>query len=95
MCRQVQKLLTCDVFFMTVGQKMHKTLASLENAATTMKRFALDTQDKNAKQMFSQYAQQLDSICQGISSRCNYIEKEEPQYKVFQQNRQQNQQQQQ
>ena len=80
---------------MTVGQKMHQTLASLENAAATMKSFALDTQDKNVKQMFSQYAQQLDSICQGISSRCNYIEKEEPQYKVFQQNQQQNQQQQQ
>ena len=78
---------------MTIGEKMHQTLASLENAASSMKSFALDTQDKNAKQMFSQYSQQLDSICQGIQNRCNYIEKEEPQYKVFQQNQQQNQQQ--
>ncbi|MCL0032781.1 DUF1657 domain-containing protein [Peptococcaceae bacterium] len=34
---------------MTVGQKMHQTLASLENAAATMKSFGLDTQDKNVK----------------------------------------------
>ena len=79
---------------MTIGQKMHQTLASLESAAANMKTFSLDTQDKTAKQMFSQYAQQLDSICQGMNGRCNYIEQQEPQYNVFQQN-QQNQQQQQ
>jgi cell division protein FtsW (lipid II flippase) len=42
------------------------------------------TEDKTAKQMFAQYANQLESICQGMSSRCNYIEQQEPQYKVFQ-----------
>jgi len=71
------------MFLWIIGEKMHQILASLENAAPSMKSFALDAQDKNAKQMFSQYAQQLDSICQGIQNLCNYIEKEEPQYKVF------------
>lgn len=78
---------------MTIGEKMHMTLASLESAAANMKTFALDTQDQTAKQMFSQYAQQLESICQGMQGRCNYIEQQEPQYKVFQQSQQQQQQQ--
>ncbi len=63
---------------------MHQTLASLEGAKANMKTFALQTEDKTAKQMFAQYANQLESICQGMSSRCNYIEQQEPQYKVFQ-----------
>lgn len=80
---------------MTVGTKMHQTLATLESAKANMKSFALDTEDKTAKQMFSQYAQQLDSICQGVSARCNYIEQQEPQYKVYENAIQQGQQQQQ
>jgi len=82
---------------MTVGTKMHQTLASLEAATAEMKTFALETEDKAAKSMFSQFAQQLDSICHGLSGRINYIEQQEPQYKVFQNaiqqgNEQQNQQ---
>lgn len=69
---------------MTTGTKLHTTLASLEGAKASLKSFALETEDKTAKQMFAQYAQQLDGICQGLSSRCNYIEQQEPQYKVFQ-----------
>lgn len=69
---------------MTVGTMMHQTLASLEGAKANMKTFAIQTEDKTAKQMFAQYANQLESICQGMSSRCNYIEQQEPQYKVFQ-----------
>ncbi|MFZ5753791.1 MAG: DUF1657 domain-containing protein [Bacillota bacterium] len=79
---------------MTIGTKMHQTLATLESAAANMKSFALDTEDKTAKQMFAQYAQQLESICQGMSARCDYIEQQEPQYKVFNQAMQPQQQQQ-
>lgn len=68
---------------MTVGTKMHQTLAMLESSTANMKSFAMDTEDKTAKQMFAQYAQQLESVCQGMSARCNYIEQQEPQYKVF------------
>ena len=70
---------------MTVGTQMHQALASLESAAASIKAFALETQDKNAKAMFSQYAKQLDDMCQGLSSRCNYIEQQEPQYQVYNQ----------
>lgn len=68
---------------MTIGTKMHQTLASLESATASMKTFALETQDKTAKKMFSDYAHQLENICQGFRGRVNYIEQEEPQYKVF------------
>ncbi|OAT85496.1 DUF1657 domain-containing protein [Desulfotomaculum copahuensis] len=70
---------------MTIGEKMHQTLTTLESASANLKSFALDTQDKTAKQMFSNYANQLESISQGLKGRVNYIEQQEPQYKVFQQ----------
>ncbi|MTI81780.1 MAG: DUF1657 domain-containing protein [Firmicutes bacterium] len=74
---------------MTIGQNMHQSLASLEGEYANMKSYALQTQDKQAKQMFSQYAQQLESMCQGMKGRCNYIEQQEPQYQVFKQAQQQ------
>ncbi len=74
---------------MTVGQKMHQTLATLESAAANLKSFALDTQDKNAQQMFNDYTRQLESICQGLRGRVNYIEQQEPQYKMQQPQQQQ------
>lgn len=69
---------------MTIGTKMHQTLATLESAKANLKTFALDTEDKTAKKMFAEYSQQLESICQGMKARCDYIEQQEPQYKVFQ-----------
>lgn len=69
---------------MTVGTKMHQTLATLESAKANLKTFALETEDKTAKKMFAEYSQQLEGICQGMKARCDYIEQEEPQYKVFQ-----------
>lgn len=69
---------------MTVGTKMHQTLVGLEGAMANLKSFALETEDKTAKQMFAQYSNQLESICQGLKQRINYIEQQEPQYKVFQ-----------
>ncbi|WP_066636208.1 DUF1657 domain-containing protein [Desulfolucanica intricata] len=74
---------------MTIGQKMHQTLTSLEAAKAQMESFALDTQDQNAQQQFNQYASQLQNITQGLKSRVNYIEQQEPQYKVRQQAMQQ------
>ncbi|MFA5881488.1 MAG: DUF1657 domain-containing protein [Eubacteriales bacterium] len=74
---------------MTIGQKLHTTLASLESATASMKSFALDTQDQTAKQMFNDYANQLDNICNGFRSRINYVEQQEPQYKVRQPQQQQ------
>ncbi|MEW6065899.1 hypothetical protein P378_13000 [Desulforamulus profundi] len=74
---------------MTVGSKMHQTLASLEGAAANLKTFALDTQDQTAKQMFNDLTGQVETICQTLRDRVNYIEQEEPQYKVAQPQQQQ------
>ncbi len=69
---------------MTIGQKMHQTLASLEGAATNLKTFALDSQDKNAQQMFNDLSGQVENICNTLRGRVNYIEQQEPQYKMQQ-----------
>lgn len=71
---------------MTVGEKMHSTLNSLEAVAANIKNFALESSDSNARQMFSQYGQQLDTMVQGMRGRINQVEAQEPQYKVHQQN---------
>ncbi|PKM80812.1 MAG: hypothetical protein CVU89_11730 [Firmicutes bacterium HGW-Firmicutes-14] len=73
---------------MTVGDKMHQTLSSLESAAASLKTFAVDTQDKNAQQMFNDLSGQLDNICNSLRGRVNYIEEQEPQYKISQQQQQ-------
>lgn len=67
---------------MTVGTKMHQTLASLEGAAANLKTFALETQDQGAKKMFTEMNQQLENMCNSLKGRVNYIEQQEPQYKM-------------
>lgn len=69
---------------MTIGSQMHQTLTSLEGAVADLKNYALQTEDQNAKKQFTDYANQLDSIAQGLKGRVNYLESQEPQYKVFQ-----------
>jgi hypothetical protein len=64
---------------------MHQTLTSLEGAIADLKTYALETQDKNAKKQFTDYANQIENIAQGLKGRVNYLESQEPQYKVFQQ----------
>ncbi|ACL70475.1 DUF1657 domain-containing protein [Halothermothrix orenii] len=66
---------------MTVGNKLHQTLASLRSAKADMETFALETQDKNAQQLFSNGARQLEQLINSVSGRTNYVEKQEPQYK--------------
>lgn len=69
---------------MTIGDKMHQTLASLEGAAANLQMFAIDTQDQTAKKLFNDLNKQLEGICQALRGRVNYIEQQEPQYKMQQ-----------
>ena len=73
---------------MTVGNKLHQTLASLRSAKADMEAFAMDTQDKNAKKMYSNGAQQLSQLVNNLSGRTNYVEEQEPQYRTKQQQQQ-------
>lgn len=66
---------------MTVGTQMQQAVAGIQSASATMQTFALETQDKQAKQEFQQIAQQLDSSLDTLKGRQQYIEEQEPQYK--------------
>jgi hypothetical protein len=66
---------------MTVGTKVQKTLASAESVLASLKIFALETQDQNAKQMFNSLVQGQQTIVDSLNSRLQYIQNQEPQYK--------------
>lgn len=66
---------------MTVGTQMKQAIATVQNAAATMKTFSLETQDQQAKQTFEQLAQTFDSALTELKGREQYIQQQEPQYK--------------
>lgn len=66
---------------MTVGTQMTQAIATVQNAAATMKTFSLETQDQQAKQTFEQLAKTLDNAVETLRGRQQYIEGQEPQYK--------------
>ncbi|OYD09119.1 DUF1657 domain-containing protein [Paludifilum halophilum] len=65
---------------MTVGTKIQQTVASAESVASNLKTFALDTNNQQAKQMYNQLAQNMDSVVQQLKNREQQIMSEEPQY---------------
>ena len=65
---------------MTVGTQVKQTLAGLKSAQASLEQFALQTQDKQAKQMYDNAAKQAQQIIQSLEPRVQQIEQEEPQY---------------
>lgn len=68
---------------MTVGSQVKQTLASLKGAQADLESFALSTQNKQAKQLYTQAAEQTKSILTNLEQRVTELENEEPQYKGF------------
>jgi len=68
---------------MTVSAQVKQTLAGLKGAQANFETFALQTEDKQAKQLYTQAAQQTQSIISQLEPRIQKLEKEEPQYKGF------------
>lgn len=66
---------------MTVGTQITQAIATVQNAAATMKTFSLETEDQQTKQTFEQLAQTFDSAVDTLKGRQKYIEEQEPQYK--------------
>jgi hypothetical protein len=66
---------------LTVGTQIQQVIASVQNAAASLKTFSLETQDVQAKQTFEQLAKTLDSAVNTLQQRQQYIESQEPQYK--------------
>lgn len=65
---------------MTVITNVKTTLASLKSAQASLETFALSTDNKEAKQLYQNAAQQTQSIVDSLSPRVDQIESEEPQY---------------
>ncbi|MGE5701404.1 MAG: DUF1657 domain-containing protein [Clostridia bacterium] len=68
---------------MTVSAQVKQTLASLKGAQANLESFALSTQNQQAKQLYTQAAQDTQSIVTSLEQRCQQLEQEEPQYKGF------------
>ncbi|UOF90102.1 DUF1657 domain-containing protein [Fodinisporobacter ferrooxydans] len=66
---------------MTIATKMQQTIASAESVCASLKQFSLDTDDKQAKQMYNQLAQTMDNCVMTLKSRFNYMQQQEPQYR--------------
>ncbi|GAA0613770.1 DUF1657 domain-containing protein [Virgibacillus siamensis] len=68
---------------MTVSSQVKQTLAGLKSAQASFEQFALQTENKAAKQMYENAAQQTQSVLQSVEPRIQQMESEEPQYKGF------------
>ena len=66
---------------MTVGTQMQQAIAGMQSAASTMKSFALETEDTQARNDFQRISQELDSSLEILKGRQKYIQEQEPQYK--------------
>jgi len=66
---------------MTVASQVKQTIAGLKSAQASFEQFALETENKQAKQMYQNAAQQTMNILQTVEPRVGQIEQEEPQYK--------------
>lgn len=68
---------------MTVGSQIKQAVAGLKGAQASFEQFALQTENKQAKKLYEQAAQQTQSIVDSVEPRVQQIEQEEPQYKGF------------
>ncbi|MFC3747203.1 DUF1657 domain-containing protein [Paenibacillus sp. GCM10012306] len=68
---------------MTVASQVKTCLSSLKGAQASLEQFALETQNQDAKTLFTNAAAQAQQIVQQVESRVQDLEKEEPQYKGF------------
>lgn len=67
---------------MTAGMKVQQALGMLKMASGNFQTFALETQDQAAKQMYTSMSKQLDQMVSELSQRVQFMEGQEPQYKM-------------
>ncbi len=66
---------------MTADTQMQQAIAQVQSAAASMKAFAGQTQDQQAKKTFENLAVTLDSAVGELKQRQQYIQGQEPQYR--------------
>lgn len=68
---------------MTVSSQVKQALSGLKSAQASFEQFALQTQNQSAKQLYSDAANQTQTIVNTMEQRVQQLEQEEPQYKGF------------
>ncbi|OMG01143.1 DUF1657 domain-containing protein [Paenibacillus sp. FSL R7-0337] len=68
---------------MTVASQVKTCVASLKSAQASLEQFAMETQNEEAKTLFTSAAEQTQQIVQQVEGRVTELEKEEPQYRGF------------
>ena len=68
---------------MTVSSQVKQVVAGLKGAQASLETFALQTQNEQAKQLYTQAAEQAQSILDSLDSRVQQMDGEEPQYNGF------------
>jgi len=66
---------------MTVSSQVRQAIAGLKSVQASFEQFALQTENKQAKQMYVNAAEQTKQVLQQVEPRIQEIEQEEPQYK--------------
>jgi uncharacterized protein with beta-barrel porin domain len=61
--------------------KLEKTIAGLQGAASDLKTYSQDTNDQQAKQLFTQLSGQIEGCVSQLKARLHYVQQEEPQYR--------------
>jgi len=68
---------------MTVASQVKQTMAGLKAAQSSFETFALQTQNQQAKQLYTSAAQQTKAIVDSLEPRIQELENQEPQYQSF------------
>src|SRR5690625_593698 len=66
---------------MTVGSQVKQAIAGLKSVQASFEQFALQTENQQAKQLYTNAAEQTKQVLQQVEPRISEIEQEEPQYK--------------
>lgn len=66
---------------LTVGTQVKQAIAGLKSVQASFEQFALETENKQAKQLYQNAAEQTNAILKSVEPRLSQIEQEEPQYK--------------
>lgn len=66
---------------MTVASQVKQAIAGLKSVQASFEQFALQTENQQAKQLYSSAAEQTKQVIQSVEPRITEIEQEEPQYK--------------
>lgn len=66
---------------MTVATQVRQAIAGLKSVQASFEQFSLQTENKQAKQMYQNAAEQTMQVLQSVEPRLQEIEQEEPQYR--------------